>query len=152
MWYNCLKILHILSAAFLLVSMVYSYHLWKKIRYGKQAVFISQRIQTQTLLFIIPFALIQLATGFTMISLQHNTFSQWWISGSVIGFIIVIGSWFSFMYFLLVSQQLVDTRSQTTKHLFFKRAQSLMLSLCAAALLGMIFLMANKSAIYANSP
>jgi uncharacterized membrane protein len=154
MWYNYLKFFHLLSAAFLLVSMVYSFHLWKKIQHGRKAILLSQRIQVQTVYYIIPLVILQLATGISMISLQQDAFSHWWISVSIIGFIIIVGSWFSFIYFLLVAQQLSteEKNALPIKYSYFRRAQSIMLFLCATAILSMIFLMANKSALYANHP
>jgi hypothetical protein len=111
---------------------------------------ISERIQTQTWMVIIPGAIFQLATGFTMISLQEEDLSQLWITGSIIGFIILIGSWFSFIYFLLQSQQIPNNSnrsySNVSRYKFFRRAQSAMLAICGAALFAMIFFMANKTA------
>lgn len=145
MLYSCLKILHILSAALLLTSMAYSYSLWKKIQNPHETTAIFQCIQSQTGLIVIPAAIFQLATGFTMISLHHEELSQLWISGSVVGFVTVIGSWFSFIYFLLLSQQITGRESQSVPRFkFFRRAQSMMLTICALALLSMVFLMANK--------
>ena len=145
MLYNYLKIAHIVSAALLLTSMAYSFFLWTYIQKPRHTTIISPRIQTQTWLFIIPAAIFQLGTGFTMISVHHEELSQLWISGSVIGFIIVIGSWFSFVYFLLLSQQVATKPVQNQpRFALFKRAQSMMLSICGLALLSMIFLMANK--------
>lgn len=126
MLYDTLKILHILSATLLLTSMVYSYQLWRQ----AETVNI-QRIQIQTWLIILPFAIIQLITGFTIINIQHEDLTQLWIRGSVTGFILVIGSWFAFIYFLLSGQH--------------RRKQAIMLSLCASALCVMIFFMTNKT-------
>jgi uncharacterized membrane protein len=150
MLYICLKILHIISAALLLTSMGYSYHLWKYTQTPRDGAIRSQRIQTLTWLIIIPLALIQLATGFTMISINNEDLSQLWISGSVIGFITVIGGWFSFIYFLLLSQQIEVSRDDAAfgqwsqQGLFYRRIQSIMLSVCALSILVMIFFMANK--------
>jgi uncharacterized membrane protein len=164
MFYYCLKILHIISATLMLTSIIYSYRLWKNCQNAHETANASQRIQTQTWLFIVPFALIQLATGFSMISTQNYDFSESWISGSVIGFIIVIGSWFSFIYFLLMAQQLAgpnESMQQLTfrnsnsdaQFKFFRKIQSYMLLLCGAGLLSMIFFMANKSAaLYVSHP
>lgn len=156
MLYYCLKILHIISATLMLTSIIYSYRLWKNIQSLNNAETISQQIQTQTALFIIPFALIQLATGFTMISVQHYDYSEWWVTGSVIGFIVVIGSWFSFVYFLLTAQSLSEIKNSNSpsydnhrhgkKYKIYRQVQSFMLVLCAAAILSMIFFMTNKSA------
>lgn len=152
MLYDCLKIIHILSATLLLTSIAYSCHLWQKWRRPREAAVMSESVQTQTWMIIIPIALIQLVTGFTMISLKQEDLSQTWIVGSVLGFVIVIGSWFSFIYFLLQSQQisLRDSNKQFTanKYKFFRRAQSAMLIICMASLLSMIFLMANKADVF----
>ena len=148
MLYDSLKILHILSATMLLTGIVYSYYLWKRIQNPNEVIQASQQIQTQTWLIVIPSALFQLMTGFTMISLKHYDYSELWITSSVIGFIIVIGSWFSFVYFLLLSQQLVTEVQNATstdfRFKFFRRIQSTLLILCLASLLSMVFFMANK--------
>jgi uncharacterized membrane protein len=129
--------------------MAYSYRLWKFMLIPNNAEINAQRIQTQTWLIIVPSAILQLGTGFTMISINHEDLSSVWISGSIIGFITVIGSWFSFVYFLLMSQQLPTRMMQHQRVLaaklkYFRRAQSIMLFICTVALLSMVFLMANK--------
>ena len=151
MLYTCLKILHIISAALLLTCMGYSYHLWKTMRSPRDGAIRSQRIQVLTWLMIMPLAIIQLASGFSMISINHEDMSQLWISGSVMGFVIVIGGWFSFVYFLVLSQQIEIDRYQETpvgqwsqQGLFYRRVQSMLLSVCALSILVMIFFMANK--------
>lgn len=148
MFYNYLKIIHILSAAIFLTGIVFCYILWRRAQKPDDVAHISQRIQTQSWLIIIPSALLQLMTGFTMISLKHYQYSQTWIAGSVIGFMVVIGSWFSFVYFLLLSQlsvsQIQHSQLSQTKYLVLRRIQSIMLFVCMATLLSMIFLMANK--------
>ena len=153
MLYICLKILHILSAALLLTCMGYSYSLWKNMQSQRDGAIRSERIQTLTWLVIMPLAIIQLATGFTMISINHEDISQLWISGSVIGFLIVIGGWLTFVYFLLLSQQIEIKRYPhfsagpwSQRELFYRRIQSMMLSVCALSILVMIFFMANKVA------
>jgi len=147
MLYSCLKILHILSAVLLLTSVAYSYMLWSYIQKPQHTAIIAERLQSQTWLVIIPAAIFQLATGFAMINLNHENLSQFWISGSVIGFITVIGSWFSFLYFLLLSQQIPTKPLQNyPRFKLFRRVQSIMLSICAFALFGMVFLMTNKIA------
>jgi len=147
MIYNYLKILHIFCAALLVTSMAYSFSLWLNMHSARVNAVISSRIQTQTWLIIIPVALLQLLTGFTMISLQEEDLTQFWIVGSVIGYIVLIGSWISFIYFLLLAQQATvdsDMDTSATRFKTFRRAQSAMLVICAAALLSMIFFMSNK--------
>ena len=153
MLYICLKIIHILSAALLLTCMGYSYHLWKYTQSPRDGAIRGERIQTLTWLAIIPLAIIQLATGFTMISINNEDLSQLWISGSVIGFVTVIGGWLTFVYFLLLSQQIeVEGYENSSfgqwsqRGLFYRRVQSMMLSVCALSILVMIFFMANKVA------
>ncbi len=151
MIYNFLKILHIFSATLLLTSIAYSFLIWRD-RYSSPRVgaIISSRIQTQTWVIILPVALFQMATGFTMLSLQEDDLSQLWIVGSIIGFIVFIASWFSFIYFLLLAQQVpIDSDGYGTageRYKWFRRVQSFMLMISAAALLTMIFFMSNKVA------
>jgi len=119
--------------------MTYSYYLWRTIPASVSSAALAQRIQIQTWIIIIPFAIVQLVTGFTMISLKNEDLSQLWISGSVTGFVIAIASWFAFIYFLLSAQHDLAGRK-----IFFRRIQASMLSICTLALLSMIFFMANK--------
>ncbi len=143
MLFHSYKIAHIFSATLVLTSMAYCFYLWVQMLSAENKENISQQIQKQTWLIIMPFAMIQLLTGFAMISVQKEDFSQFWIQGSVIGFVLAMVSWFGFIYFLLSEQQycLDDC---TTNERFFRRAQTLMLSVCVLALLGMIFLMTNR--------
>jgi uncharacterized membrane protein len=146
MFYNSLKIFHIISATLMLTSLGYCYHLWGRTKRSTELAIAASKIQTQTWLIILPVVILQLATGFSMISLKHEDFSQTWIIGSVIGFIVVIGSWFSFVYVLALSQQLLaeSLDTNTAKFKTFRRTQSIILFVCATALFTMIFLMANK--------
>lgn len=149
MLYSWLKIAHILSATLLLLSIAYSGYLWRRsTQYLEAAPSLIQRIQTQTGLVIIPLAIVQLITGFSIISLQHYAMTELWISGSVIGFIIMMASWLGFMYFLLQSQQVTCEESPVSsmqKLKFFRRIQSLMLHVCAFGLLAMMFFMASRT-------
>jgi len=135
MLYDSLKIFHIISATLLLTSIVYCVNLWRKPTAGTLT---SDRIQTQTWLVIVPFALLQLATGFTMISLKHYGLADFWVTGSVIGFIIVIISWFAFIYFLLSAQH------SEKKKILWRQLQTCALLLGSLALFSMIYFMANK--------
>lgn len=144
MLYIYLKIFHIISASIVLTSIAYGFHLWRSIHPHNLSV-ISDRIQKQTSLVIIPFALLQLATGFTMISLKRYSWHELWLGGSVISFITAIASWFGFIYFLLLSQQAMVPLSQHSWTTRYRRLQSCMLLLCALGLLSMVFFMANKS-------
>jgi uncharacterized membrane protein len=144
MIYIYLKIFHIISAACVLTSIVYSFHLWRSIHSHNLAA-ISQQIQKQTSLIIIPFAVLQLATGFTMISLKRYSWHQFWLGGSVISFITALASWFGFLYFLLLAQQATVVVNEHSRPTRYRRLQSCMLLLCALGLLSMVFFMANKN-------
>lgn len=129
MLYYTLKILHILSAALLLTSFVYSLRIWKQARLNKIESNLSDQMNSLTWLGIIPFALLQLLTGFTMISLKQYAYTDIWVIGSVEGFIIVIVSWFAFMYCLAHQ---------------YKILQKVCISSCVVALFSMIFFMSTR--------
>ncbi len=150
MMYYSLKLFHIVSAALFVASIAFSFRLWQRMTSPEEAFDTTQQIQAQTISFIIPLAILQLATGFTLISIKHYDFSAIWIMGSVIAFMIGIGSWLSFLYLLQVSQQQIIKGQQMSeqpnnhRYSFFRRVQWMMLLICAAAVVSMIFLMANK--------
>ncbi len=148
MLYDYLKIAHILSATLVVTSLFYSYQLWRSMRSMGNSFPIFNRIQKQTVLVIVPGTLIQLGTGFTLISLQHYPLSDGWVSASISGFIVMIASWLGFIYFLCAAQQepLKKSMDSNKRHYFYQKAQSIMLLLCALALCVMIFSMANKGA------
>jgi uncharacterized membrane protein len=171
MTYDSLKIIHIVSASLLLSVLGYSYHLWRNTRTLRDSAVRFARIQTLTWLLILPLALMQLASGGMMISMKHEDLSQTWISASLTGFVLLIVAWFSFIYFLLLSQQMASqapgsklsntsqpsyrgltavSRPQPShpKRIFhpFRRAQSCMLILTAFAVLLMVFFMSSKVA------
>lgn len=128
MFYNSLKIIHILSAAGLLTAIALSVRCWYL---SKNSLSTLKFIQIQTALAIIPLALFQLISGFTMISLQHYDLSELWIKGSMTGFIMLVISWMGFVYLQFQAQR-------------FQRLQVTLLSVCLLSLLMMIFFMANK--------
>lgn len=144
MFYLYLKMFHIISAACVLTSIIYSFHLWRSIHPHNLSA-ISDRIQKQTSLIIIPFSVLQLATGFTMISLKRYNWHLIWLGGSVISFITAIVSWFCFLYFLLLSQQITLSSNEPLRSIRYRRFQSYMLLICALGLLSMVFFMANKN-------
>ncbi|MDX1900779.1 MAG: DUF2269 family protein [Gammaproteobacteria bacterium] len=146
MFYNYLKIFHILSATLVLTSIVYSYQLWRSMQKSSNSFSFFTRIRKQTATIIIPGALIQLATGFTLMSLQHYPLTDAWVGASISGFILLILSWLGFMYFLSAAQQDRAQHSNTHRRRthFYRYAQSLMLMLCAFALAIMIFSMATR--------
>lgn len=143
MLFHIYKIAHIFCATLVLTSIVYCFYSWRLMLDAENKENISQQIQKQTWLIIMPFAMIQLLTGFAMISVQKEDFSQFWIQGSVIGFVLAMASWFGFIYFLLSEQQYCLDNCSTNER-FFRRAQTVMLFVCVLALMSMIFLMTNR--------
>jgi hypothetical protein len=132
--YNCLKIFHILSATLLLMSMIYSYVIWQlSLKSNKNTAIAANSIQKTTFLLILPLAVIQLLTGFTMISIKSTDLTQLWVSGSITGFIIGVGAWFGFVYSLLLTNP--------TEKLHYS-----LLSVCVLGVLMMIFFMATRIA------
>jgi uncharacterized membrane protein len=138
MLYHTLKILHIMGAMLLLTSMGYSLKLWITQKSIQPQNTMVQNLQKQTWLLVIPFAVFQLATGFTMISLNRYDLSEFWIKGSIGGFIVLIASWFSFLCALTKSQQ------SSKYHSRYDILPIIMLVTSGMTLLIMIFLMANK--------
>lgn len=90
-----------------------------------QLLFIKLFEPRQIFLTVIFLAMYQLLSGFTMISLKHYDFTEVWIIGSVIGFIVFILSWLIFV---------------------FRPFSIVMLILSNLTLLTMVFLMTNKIA------
>jgi uncharacterized membrane protein len=138
MFYDILKILHIISAALLLVSFIYTFNFWltsfrRNDMTGTNSSL--QPMQTQTWALFIPTAIFQLASGFTMVSLKHYDLSEFWIIGSMSGFMMLILSWFGFLYLLF---------SSPPKNLFYSMLQITLLLTTGITLLFMIFLMTNK--------
>lgn len=128
MSYDLLKILHIISATLLVTSIIMSVKVWKKSKASSSAAMM-HTLQTQTGISIVPLAILQLASGFTMISLRHYDVSQLWITGSITSFIVAVVSWLGFFCLLHRNQP---------------RLQSSLLVICALALVCMVFLMVSK--------
>lgn len=133
MFYDILKILHIISASLMLSSVIYTSLIVIRARNNKDSSL--QPIQTQTWALFIPTAIFQLASGFTMISVKHYDMSEFWIIGSMSGFMVLIISWFGFLYLLV---------SSPSKNLFYFMLQITLLLTTGITLLFMIFLMTNK--------
>jgi hypothetical protein len=128
MLYDCIKFIHILSATLVLTGMGYCVHLWRIAKVNKSAL---NGIQSLTWVLIAPLTFLQLATGFTMISLKHFLISEFWIKGSIIAFIFLISSWFGFVYLLLSPKS-------------SRLAQSIILLICSMSVVSMLFFMADR--------
>lgn len=137
MLYNTLKIIHIISATALLATMVYCITQWFEIKKQNHAAPIAV-IQTKTWALIMPFAFLQLLSGFTMISLKQYGMQQLWVGISALGFVIMILTWMGFMYSLMLT---ATSQHNVCKH---RRIQTVLLILCALTLLTMIFAMTNQ--------
>ncbi len=98
MLYFWLKIFHILSAGMLFASIAACFLSWRNIVAGIESLVLSRRIQLLTIGVIVPISFLQLATGFTMMSVQHEDMKQLWVLGSLVGFIFALTSWLGFAY------------------------------------------------------
>jgi uncharacterized membrane protein len=140
MTYNCIKLFHIFCASLLIAGVAYSYRLWRQLDTDSSPAAQLTQIQRLTWLAIIPLAVMQLCSGFTMISLKHYAATEFWISGSTISFITMISSWLGFTYFLVAAQP----NNASALPIFYKRAQTTCLILFKIAFVLMIFFMASK--------
>jgi len=132
MFYDILKILHIISASLLLMSVIHAFRLWLTHFRSHQSIRVNDAIGWALFL---PTAIFQLASGFTMISLKQYAMSEFWIIGSMSSFMVLIISWFSFLYLLFTAPP---------KNRFNEALQITLLLTTGITLLVMIFLMANK--------
>jgi uncharacterized membrane protein YozB (DUF420 family) len=126
MLYSILKVTHIIFASLLFATMLYNIFLWLK-----QTADIHSILARSTAQLIIPLTILQLLSGFTIISLKHYDFHEKWILVSSIGFPLFIASWLGFVYFSSFS---------------FRRVPLIMLGFTFLSLLLMIFFMTNKIA------
>lgn len=134
MAYESLKLFHLCLAAVLLTSMVYCLYFWLQTTHKELA---SQLLQRHTLRIIMPAALLQLLTGFTMISLKHYSLASLWIQGSVWGFVLVVASWVGFIW---STGKVGLSRGRGA----FLCWSTVLCSICILSLLTMIFLMTNR--------
>jgi hypothetical protein len=137
MLYDILKTLHIISATLLLTSVVYTFKLWltsNKLAFTHDSLL---SIQRQTWMLFIPTTLFQLASGFMMISLKQFEPSEFWIIGSVGGFVVLVISWFSFLYLLFNS-------SFTLAKNLYHKLQIVLLIVTGMTLLFVMFLMTSQ--------
>lgn len=126
MLYNGIKFAHIVSATLLISCMIFCVHLWRI-----KSASASKLIGFQTGFFIAPLAVIQLLTGFTMLSVNHEDLTQAWVKSSVIFFMIALISWFAFILLLRIDKPTFNFAIYS-------------LIICAGSMLLMIFFMANK--------
>lgn len=143
MIYENLKILHICSAAVVLGSIFYCCQLWYGIRQAADPFGRFGRIQRQTILIILPGSLVQLATGFTLLSLKQHSLSGGWIITSIEGFLMLVAAWSGFVFFL--SASLRETcQTLRARRRFYQHAQSVMLLLCGLSIALMVFSMTSR--------
>lgn len=127
MLYSTLKLIHILSAAFLTMGMVAAGIYWFKLKDPTERRLI---IQKQTGLFILPTLFLQLMTGFTLLNLKQFDYSLFWIKGSIMGFVGFMVAWFGFIYLVMSSR--------------FRFAEGLFLTIASLNLLSLIYFMASQ--------
>ena len=125
--YFTLKIFHVISGAIVFCSafIVPLYWIIEK----KPTDIFCQKTLTLALFITLPFLLLQLVTGFTIIGIKQYSIHLPWVWGTFTGFMVLFLSWFLALYFL------------TQKN---KPAWAASITLSFAALLLMLFLMANQ--------
>lgn len=117
--YNAIKIFHILSASCLAAIIGYCVYAW----YKRKNVF-------NLVVWVIPLALIQSVSGFTMLSIKPYSFNELWVKVSVLSFLAFTMAWLAFMYVLFSPQK--------------RFYQFIWLTFSLVALSNMIFFMATK--------
>ena len=125
--YDIFKISHIISGAVVFGS-AFLIPLYWLIEKTPTDIFCQKTLKL-ALLITLPFLLLQLITGFTIISIKHYSMQLPWVWGTFAGFMVLFFSWLSALYFL------------AQKH---KHAWCVTITLSFITLLVMLFLMANR--------
>ena len=153
MFYDWIKILHVISAALFFTGTLNIFLYWVYVNKSGNISRIghaSQRILLLGWLMILPAGLFQLLSGFTMLSLKHFLLAERWVQASLGGFVIVILCWFSLLYLITGSQTLLSNISQegllSSDFLRTRNRQYCLFALILLTILVMIFFMANKIA------
>ncbi len=149
LFYDTLKILHILGATLVLSSLAYCIALWHAMPNADNSYVLFARIQKQTALIIMPLGTLQLLSGVTLISLQHTALGLPWLYLSFAGFIGLMTCWLGFMYCLTMAQQnTLQNNDQKNPHrrAFYRRAQTYMLAASGIALAVILFAMTSRLA------
>lgn len=147
MAYTTLKFMHVLSATLLLGSMGFCTYVWYLIRSPEDLRLGTQRIQRFSLCLVLPSLLVQLGSGFTLISLRQDIITRACMMIAASGFMLVTASWFGLIYLLLQQVQLLSvkrSRAVLALHKRYRQGQLALLSTCAITLLIMIFFMSNQ--------
>ncbi len=144
MFYYTIKTIHILSAACLFAGVLNAFIYWLRTR-NHLTNATNSTLQKITWFLIIPSALIQLFTGFTIISFKHYPVTALWVKVAALGFIIVILAWFACLY-LQIRYQAIAANSSHKSHSRRYYAYSLWVSytVLLVSICIMIFFMANK--------
>ncbi len=95
--YNSLKIIHILSGSlvFCTILVVQSYWVWwayQPLDEHERAPF-AHSLHQKTLPILTLGALIQIISGFTLISLHHISWQALWVKATFIGIVLLLGNW-----------------------------------------------------------
>lgn len=134
--YNFLKIIHILSGSLVFCTIVgvQSYWLWwayQPLEAQARAPF-AEPLHQKTLPILILGAMIQIVSGFTLISLHHIAWQALWVKAAFIGIVLLLLNWGIFIG--LLSLQRAKAR--------YLAPLSLALSL--GILSAMVYFMANQ--------
>lgn len=135
-----LKIIHVISASLFFTGASLVTIRW--LGWRKSIVANQLSLDKIIWIFLIPTALIQLITGFSIISMKHYRLDHVWIAGSLIGFFIQIIGW-------MIWQNLYQhyQNQKNASHILKKTLSALCVGLMFVLLI-MIFFMTNNHLNY----
>lgn len=120
MWYLWLKLIHILSSTILFGTgigtacvMVYGY--WTRDTHVIAAI--NRYVVVADWGFTMPSAVIQVATGLSMVYLAGYPLSSFWIMGAIIGYLIAMCCWFPVVYLQIKMRDFAVTAHDTNSPL-----------------------------------
>lgn len=100
MTYFTIKIIHVTSAALLISVILQTIYLWRTEKINFTSV------QKRALCFVGPMSLVQLISGFNLISIKNYPPQAFWVAGSITSFILFILTWFIFIFSLFFPRRL----------------------------------------------
>jgi len=134
--YNTLKIIHILSGSLVFCTIlgVQSYWLWwayQPLDEHERAPF-AHALHQKTLPILILGTLIQIISGFMLISLHHISWQALWIKATFIGIVLLLGNWGIFIGLLSLQRAIARYLAIVS------------LALSVGILSAMVYFMANQ--------
>lgn len=132
MEYNLIKTFHIITGSLFFVSAYLIIYWW----FTKQT---HHNLDKLLWFVMMPSGLIQLTSGFTIIGIQQYDYQQFWISGSIVGFLLQIIGWYSWLWLYSRYQLLLSI--STPKASRYCIAYRWLLHLLSLSLMGILFSM-----------